>query len=195
MFHIIHQHNNYNEKSKNSSSSSSSQLKTNDCSVLARIYYDLEKYDLALHSFKKSLKSSRSSMDRSEKATILNNIGSCYEQLNLDNKALAYYTKSLLIYRQILKTDQHPNIAIVLNNIASIHFKLNEYQQALEFYEQSLQIYTKLDNKYSVTTAVILNNIGMVLNNMKLYSKAIELNKKALEIKRILFVYLFISNK
>jgi tetratricopeptide (TPR) repeat protein len=151
---------------------------------MARIYYDLEKYDLALNSFKKSLKMSRD-LNRSEKATILSNIGSCYEQLNVNNKALAYYTRSLLMYRQVNKTDEHSNIGIVLNNIASIHYKLNEYQQALEFYEQSLQIYSKLDKSHCGTMAQILNNIGMVLNNMKLYSKAIEFNKKALEIKRI----------
>jgi serine/threonine protein kinase len=75
-------------------------------------------------------------------ATILNDIGSLYEDQGRRAEAEPLYLRSLAIWEKILGPD-HPDVAIAVHNLANLYRNLGKYTQAEPLYLHSLAIWEK----------------------------------------------------
>ncbi len=104
-------------------------------------------------------------------------VGFCYQDMGLFDKALDYYEHALAIARSIGDTVE---IATNLSNIAISYKMLGKYGEAIEAFNQTLEL-DKLQGN-DANLAIDYNSIGAVYQAWTKYSLAIEFFGKALEI-------------
>ncbi|WP_022855675.1 tetratricopeptide repeat protein [Thermodesulfobacterium thermophilum] len=138
---------------------------------LGKAYLNTGQVDLALESFKKAERESRT---KEELAVVYNWMGMAYDKKGLLDEALLYYSKDLHLSKEL---GDKRGEAASLNNIAGIYRRKGEYQKALEYYNESLRL--KTDEKEK---AVTYNNIATLYSDLGDYKKAVEHYKKSLEI-------------
>lgn len=113
------------------------------------------------------------------RAVTLSNIGGIYSELNLYNKALEYFNRSLKIRQEIGSVHLLANI---YNRIGLAQSNLANYDQALVSYKQALDNSRKASTPK--LTATILNNLGLLYKKLSLYDKAIDYYEQSLAMKK-----------
>lgn len=98
----------------------------------------------------------------------LNLLGVSYFYFGKYEQALAYFSKGLVIARDI--NDQFIE-ASILNNIGEIHRQLEQYGEALVYYEEALALSESLHNLNNI--AGILLNMGHIYNRLNQDAKAL----------------------
>jgi len=121
-----------------------------------------------------------------ENSLFLDEAGSVADDLGFYDKAIDYYEKSLVIYKN-KDGEEHPNVATCYNNLGSVYIKTGEYDKAIEYYNKSLVIDRKSFGEEHSYIATGYNNLGLAYNNKGEYNKAIEFYQKALVIDKKLF--------
>jgi CHAT domain-containing protein/Tfp pilus assembly protein PilF len=110
-------------------------------------------------------------------AIILSNIGSLYNTLGQNQKALEYLEKALPIRKAV---GDRPGEATTLAKIGRVYSDLGQKQKALYFYQDALSIQEEVGNRSGEAT--ILSNIGAVYSALGQNQKALEFQHKALHI-------------
>ena len=75
-------------------------------------------------------------------ATLLNNLGTLYNDLGEYDKAEPLYKRALEITEKALGPT-HPSVALRLNNLGSLYDDLGEYDKAESLYKRALEITEK----------------------------------------------------
>ena len=122
---------------------------------LGTIYRSLKQYTLALEQFEKAIKLEESTQNIEGLAISYQSIGKTYEDMELFDKALSNYKRSLSF-----NTELNSNLGIVIcnNSIASIAIKKGNYNKALLLLEKNYPLAKKNKNKYYVSET--LANLG-----------------------------------
>jgi tetratricopeptide (TPR) repeat protein len=73
-------------------------------------------------------------------------IGSCYENLGENKKALEYFEKGLSIKKEVYG-ERHPETAVTLGCIGYCYRYLGENKKALDYFDQQKRIENDFKNK------------------------------------------------
>jgi tetratricopeptide (TPR) repeat protein len=144
-------------------------LKAHFC--LGASYYAIGEFRLALVHMKKA---ESLTSDKEDLMYIYSWIGSIYDGMDYLDDALLYYSRSLMLARDLGNKSMQ---ASVLNNIGVVYYYKGELDKALDYYEESLRLET--DEKEKATT---YNNIANIYYKKGDYQKAVEYFQKAIEI-------------
>ncbi|NVO20058.1 MAG: tetratricopeptide repeat-containing sensor histidine kinase [Bacteroidetes bacterium] len=115
--------------------------------------------------------------DSAKAATTLMNIGTDYDFIGDQAKALEYYAQSQAMFQQI-KFDF--GLANCKLNIAIIQTKQKKYKEACDNFLAAAEIYKK-ENNISYLAACYIN-LGLAYKNQKKYDLAMEYHNKSYEI-------------
>lgn len=108
----------------------------------------------SIEYFQKAIEIFTANGFESETATILNNIGAAYLDLNEPRKALEFNRQSLIIHK---KSVDKSGEATTLNNIGFAHLLLDETSESLKNFNQALILAQETQNKG--LEAIILSNL------------------------------------
>lgn len=150
----------------------------NSLTNLARAYTQIKKPENALEALDRALEISRKLSDNSLEASLQNEMGNIY--LNLENysEALRHYLISLKI-RQTFGKDE--DVARSMVNIALVYRKLGLYRNARKYIEDARKTIENIEAKPDLRI-YIYQNLGNVFYDQKEYEKAISAYQKALEL-------------
>lgn len=109
-------------------------------------------------------------------ANALNTQGVSMRNLGKYNKAIEYYTNSLIISEAI---EDKLNIASSLHNIGIIYKRQGEFNVALDYYTRSLRIREEIGDKKGIISS--LNNIGIIYKYRGNYARAIDYYSRSLK--------------
>jgi serine/threonine protein kinase/Tfp pilus assembly protein PilF len=112
---------------------------------LGIIKHSQKKYADAEAFFKRALAVSEGNLGAENPdlvATILNSLGSLYDNQGRRSEAEPLYLRSLAIWEKMLGPD-HPDVAIALHNLANLYRNIGKYAQAEPLYLRSLAIWEK----------------------------------------------------
>jgi len=143
--------------------------------LLAKTYAEMNKKDLALTYYTKSLDIQSEIQDLPGKANTLKEIGTFYLFKGMRTEALEYYQKSYDIYLTIGNCDF---IGRLLNNFGIIHNFEGRLREAEDCYIRSLECQSEIGNKGLM--ARTYNNIGVLNIRMGDLEKAEEYIRKSL---------------
>jgi serine phosphatase RsbU (regulator of sigma subunit)/Tfp pilus assembly protein PilF len=106
----------------------------------------------------------------------LNNIGYIYKDQGKIKDALDYFSRSLVIRKEI---GDKIGIANSLNNIGYIYNKQGQEKEALDYYSRSLKMQEELDDKSGIATS--LNNIGAIYSSQGKLKEALDYYSRSLK--------------
>ena len=128
---------------------------------LGRAYGDKGQYDSCMYYYRKVYQLYKSSDDKVNMASVLNNMGAAEQNLKSNyTKAAGYYFESLKI-GEALKDDNL--IALAYDNISHIYFAQTNYPKALEFGYMSLKLRKQQTGTQADNSS---RNIGNALANI-----------------------------
>ncbi len=140
--------------------------------------YNAGRYREALKYYERSLPLCGGNLECT--ASDLNGIGTVYEALDDDKRAVKYYEEALAAARKINNRDL---IATNLFNVGAVYSRtFHQYEKALDLYEESLAIFRELKSKESI--AVVLFNAGKTLQVLGRYEKALSYFDQSLKVNR-----------
>lgn len=148
--------------------------------ILGINYFDISKYDSAIHFLRRSLELR---IKLNDKLTISKShywLGRCYSESNDYNKAIEYFSNARLFLKEIGDTRNEIHMLV---NIGIVKKQQSEYVNAIEFYQQALLLSEKIND--SLLIAQSLNNIADIYKQLKKYDKSLEYNEKALVIRQL----------
>lgn len=152
----------------------------NALNALGNVYYALGQHARALELHQQALDVARThGAPGSVEATLLSNIATSYENLELRDEALVYYQQALALVRE---AGLRRNEGVVLNNIAVVDREQGRYDEALARSEQALTIARELGDRTS--EAIALHSIGKVSVRLGRYNEALTPYQQALVIVR-----------
>ncbi len=108
--------------------------------------------------------------NKSEIASVLNQLGLAYNNVEDFDRAMNYFNQSVSVAEGI---DDRKALSIYLNNIGNSYFTQKKYGKALEFYQRSLEI--KREIAYQTGEALTLYNMGNTHYRLKNMDIAMEL--------------------
>jgi tetratricopeptide (TPR) repeat protein len=94
-----------------------------------------------------------------EHKTILNAMGTAYQQTAQYDKALKCFFEGLTLSERNNKDVFHASV--ILNNIGLVYFNLGDYKNALTYYKRSVYLREGINNKYELE--ISLTNIALCL--------------------------------
>ena len=133
----------------------------------------------ALDNYLKALTISERIGDVRQVASLLNNIGSVYDDQGDDNKALAYYERSLAANRALGNTN---SVANNLSNIGVVHTRLKNFEKAISYKKEALKLKEELGDRWGIATNT--NQLARIYGEMGRLDTAVVLFKVALGIYR-----------
>jgi two-component system NarL family sensor kinase len=147
---------------------------------LGIIYYDIEKYDTAIHLYNEAMVIRRMLNDDLGIAKLYNKIGIIYQRQGKFSDALYNQQNALSLFE---KTNYLIGISYSLNNIGILQQNLGRYNEALVYHTQSITIKEKLKDKAGLLQSYInIANIYKIKNeNLKAeeyYLKAVLLARE-----------------
>ncbi|MBX2821578.1 MAG: tetratricopeptide repeat protein [Rhodothermaceae bacterium] len=146
--------------------------------VIALIHISLGNFQIAIEHGIRTRQLIQKLGDRVQEAWTLHGFGLCYQEMGLEEEALANYKESL----QIFEEEQELNgIARALTNIGCIYSKQNKYEEALAIHEKCLSIFRECDNKSGEARA--LNDLGSVHLHLGEYEQSSVYLNESLEIR------------
>ena len=117
--------------------------------------------------------------DTAEEMSLINNIGSCNEELGNTVLALENYNQAPLLLNN---KDHHPaQKGVILNNIASAYLRLGEIHKSLKYFMQSLEIHNSAGPRQAI--ARVLSNIGQIYTHLGEWGKALEYLEQSLAVR------------
>ncbi|MFX3638895.1 MAG: tetratricopeptide repeat protein [Candidatus Pristimantibacillus sp.] len=114
---------------------------------------------------------------------LYNSIGLYYTDIARYDKAIEYYSISLIING---KTNKYES-ALTLSNIGELNRALGNYRQARDYYNSAIIIYNEIFGDINPNTSNNLSNIGLSYYQEFNQKKAKQFLKKALEINKQVF--------
>jgi tetratricopeptide (TPR) repeat protein len=139
-------------------------------------------YEKALVYLNRALKiQSLNYKNNSNKANIINTIGSVWHNKGNFNLAIDYYNQSLNIYLKLLGS-LHPYVASVYNNIALSISAKGDLNKALHYHQMALEVQLKTLGDWDLGVSTSYNNIGIICKKKGDYDQALDYYKKGLEI-------------
>ncbi len=119
------------------------------------LYVRLEKYDLALNYYNRSLELNKTLNADYAIANLYTNIGNLYDGIEAPEKAIEYYGLSLDIMKRL---NNKYGIASALINTGIAHISLKNYEKALSYLNGTIPLIEALNNTNGL--AIIYENIG-----------------------------------
>ena len=117
-------------------------------------------------------------------ASLYNNIGRVYTELNRYYEALTYLKKELAILDNVPSRDK----SAAYHDIVVVYKKLKKYDKALEYLKKSEDYYHSILDQQSPETrqrlAQIYNTIGGIYMDLEKLQESLEMYKKALELQQ-----------
>ena len=95
----------------------------------------------------------------------MNNLGNIYHDIDMDEKALDYYTRAYALSEETGTKFSDP-----LNNVGNIYFNQGNYKMAIEYYEKALAIERQHNNKLGILNTI--SNIGITYTKARQSKKA-----------------------
>lgn len=125
--------------------------------------------DSSYYHYANSIKASHKSdsVDLYVRANTYSNLGSVFEDLEIHEKAISYYKKSVEIYTEL----ESPELAKQYYNIAFNQSKVNDIECVKSYYK-ALEVATQFENKYY--EAICLNDLGILMLETSNYVAASE---------------------
>ncbi len=136
--------------------------------------FGLQKYRKALDYHRQALAIYEQLNADERKAYSYNNIGNCYNKLQMPDSAIYYFNRSLEIK---IKRKDSISIGNTYNNIGTVYYDNGQYRKSLEYYQQSLAYRIKANDLSGIASCHI--NIGNVYLQLKDYGKALESHTEA----------------
>ena len=133
---------------------------------LGAIYCEQKRYKLAEKVLLKSLRLVSNDMPET-KASILNNLGTLYEDTSSLEKAKKFYLEALDIRTDLMGSGNEFEIVILKNNLGHIHEKMNDFETAENYYKEALKSELKTYNEENPTFKIIKNNIQSLKRKTK----------------------------
>lgn len=124
-------------------------------SNLGLVYRRLEKIDLALSYYDKSLEINKKLQRDEPIANLLSSIGNIYDDLEQPQKAIDFYNQSLTI---MLKIGDTYGIASAYTNIGVTNISLNKLDKALSFLGKAKPLLESINDNYNLS--LVHDNIG-----------------------------------
>jgi len=115
--------------------------------------------------------------DKKVIASTMNNIGLIYKDLGNYEKALEYYKKSLIHYRQ---TGDQFSESNAMNFIGGVYWQSGEYRKALDYYKHSYNLRSQVGDKKYIARAH--TNLALVYRSLKEQDSALVEYQNALGI-------------
>jgi len=131
--------------------------------IIGLTYLNLGAHNEALDFFFNNIDKCESSNDQEYLAITYNNIAISLTNMNKLDKALNYYSKALLLRKQIYDS-LHPNIGESYYNMAKIYYKIRVFDSAHIFNEIAIKI-LELD---SIPSIAKMNDILKLQGNIEL---------------------------
>jgi tetratricopeptide (TPR) repeat protein len=132
-----------------------------------------------LNWYQIGLAQARTIKDRENEGTLLNNLGSVYDDLGQKDKALDFYQHALGIRREV---GDRSGEGATLNNLGRVYDALGQKDKALDFYQQALGVRREVGDRSGEGTT--LNNLGLVYYALGQKDKALDFYQQALGICR-----------
>ena len=126
---------------------------------LGDAYRKINKYNLALKNYKKSVDLNKSFPEG------FNNLASIYKELENIENSIFFFKKAI---------ELNPNYINALYNLGNIYFDESHYEESISYFEKVLQI-----NPDHIAS---LNNLGIVFKKIKKYDDALKCFRKIIKI-------------
>lgn len=126
-------------------------------SNLGLVYNRLEKYDLALSYYQKSMDINKIHKLDQAMGNLLTNMGNIYDNLDQPLKAISYYERSLEIMTRIKYTY---GIASANTNMGIVYTTLNQFDEALGYLEKTKPLFESIKDSYSLS--LVYEKIGNI---------------------------------
>ena len=143
---------------------------------IAMVHRDKGDHRLALEYFQRTLHIEEQVLKKTKYhpllATMYNNIGEIYIQLNDDENAFKYLQHALNI-RLKGTVSTHTDLAAIYSNLGLIYQQRKELKKALEMFEKALEIDTQTFHDNHESLALSHNNIGRVYMEVNDLDKAL----------------------
>jgi len=166
-----------------------SQFNNSDNAEFAWINYNIGNYFYQKADYTAAKTSFEEAINFAEKTNERLLLANCFDGLELSNRELGNYEKSLEfaikandIYEKILPPD-HPNLATSYDNLSLIYRDMRNHLKALEFQLKAIEIREKVLEPNHPDRAQSYNNLSSVYLDMGDLPKALDLQLKAKEIQ------------
>ncbi len=146
---------------------------------IGNIYKDLEQYDRAIESFRRSLRMEEELGNVRGMSVNHQNIGVCLEEQGKLEEALQNFRTALAYDNEI---ELNSGIAICKNSIAQIYIKQNKLQDALSILEPTLLTSEETGDRQIISAVLI--NLGWVLMKLERYDEAEEKLQEGLNLSK-----------
>ncbi len=157
----------------------------------AKFLQDHNQFNKASQYYEQILKDFSDTLDPTNKARTLNNLGNLQSNNNELDKAEQSYSEALDIRRDLAKGNPQaflPHLAETFNNLGNLQKNNNELDKAEQSYNEALGIYRTLAKEnpqaYLPGVAITLNNLGNLQSNNNELDKAEQSYSEALDIRR-----------
>ncbi len=141
--------------------------------------YGKSDYPNALDNYLKALAISERMGNKAQVGSLLNNIGSVYDDQGEDQKALEYYERALAVHREL---GNKGNMANNLSNIGVVHTKLKNFEKAIAYKLEALKLKEELGDRWGIATNT--NQLARIYGEMGRLDTAVVLFNVALPIYR-----------
>ena len=114
---------------------------------------------------------------------VYHNLANIYSDTGELDKAIEYYSKSLVM---TLRThgDEHPDVAAAYSNIGVIYDDQGNLTKALEYHQKSLEIELNSLGQDHPNVATSYNNIASIYSKIGEYDKALKFHNQSLAIQQ-----------
>lgn len=125
--------------------------------VKGNYYWKLSQLELALKSYKESLKLADQSKNKIFQAQALNSIGNINLQMGKYNEAISFYMRCITISERI---DARKYLVYSYGNLGETYRLLYEFDLAKKYLQLALKLYQEMSNK--VIIAIIKGNLSVI---------------------------------
>ncbi|MFH2096098.1 MAG: tetratricopeptide repeat protein [Bacteroidota bacterium] len=147
------------------------------CDELAKQYFFVGRYDLAVESANQSIGIFKDLKDTLRLASSMNNAGIMYKEKGDYITAMDYFKKSLSVKKML---GDKKGMIMSYNNMGNVYDNQGNYSRSVEVYLEALLIADETDDLKA--RKMLLNNLGVVYMNQGNSATALDYYNKALEI-------------